>query len=412
VAVDGGTAVSVNVNNNASTFALLKTEIEGQVTGVTVSQNADNEVVFTSNTTGLASSVQISNLGGSAASVLGLAAGTTTGTAAVDPSYKNLAAGDLVINGVSVSAANAADDSASYAAANSSSKQASGIAVAAAINKSTDSTGVTATVNATVAKGSSAATAGTAGNTGTLYLNGVSVSLTVQSSADSNRSFVVDQVNAVSGQTGVVAEDNGSSVTFTAADGRNIVMALDTNTGDVSAANFGLSGAGISESNFADGGATGLTRANADAKTTYSSVSLSAGGEIELNGGTNGNSALESLGMFQGSFGGGVSGQYLSEVDISTQDGANAALAAVDNALNAVNSARADLGAIQNRFETTISNLAVSSENLSAANSRILDADFATEAAALSRSQILQQAGISILAQANAAPQQVLSLLQ
>jgi len=422
VSIDGGAATNVNIvtdysGDSATTSAALLADINSQLAGkgVTVTKDvstAQGRLVFTSNTTGATSSVQISNLGGSAATVLGLAAGTNTGTAAIAASQKELASGDLVINGVSVSGANAADDSASYAAANSSSKKASGIAIAAAINKSTDSTGVTATVNATVAKGTTAATAGTAGNTGTLYLNGVSVSLTVQSSADSNRSYVVDQVNAVSGQTGVVAEDNGSSVTFTAADGRNIVMALDTNTGDVSAANFGLSGAGVSESDFADGGATGLTRANADAKTTYSSVSLSAGGAIELNAGTNGNSALESLGMFQGSFGGGVSGQFLSEVDISTQDGANAALAAVDNALNAVNSARADLGAIQNRFETTISNLAVTSENLSAANSRILDADFATEAAALSRSQILQQAGISILAQANAAPQQVLSLLQ
>jgi flagellin len=412
IAVDGGAAQSVNLNTNIATSSALLTALNAQITGATVALNDDGELKFTSDTTGLTSSVTISNLGGSAASVLGVAAGTDAGAAAVDPTYKNLAAGDLVINGVSVAAANAADDSASYAAANSSTKQASGIAIAAAINKSTDSTGVTASVNATVAKGSTAATAGTAGNTGTLYLNGVSVSLTVQSSADSNRSFVVSQVNAVSGQTGVVAEDNGSSVTFTAADGRNIVMALDTNDGDVAAANFGLGGAGISETDFTDGGATGITRANADAKTTYSTVSLSSGGAIELSGGTNGNAALESLGMFQGSFGGGVSGQYLSEVDISTQDGANAALAAVDNALNAVNSARADLGAIQNRFETTISNLAVSAENLSAANSRILDADFATEAAALSRSQILQQAGISILAQANAAPQQVLSLLQ
>ena len=89
-----------------------------------------------------------------------------------------------------------------------------------------------------------------------------------------------------------------------------------------------------------------------------------------------------------------------------------AALEAIDNALDSVNSARADLGAVQNRFETTITNLASTSENLSAANSRILDADFAAEAAALSRSKILQQAGISILSQANAAPQQVLSLLQ
>jgi len=70
------------------------------------------------------------------------------------------------------------------------------------------------------------------------------------------------------------------------------------------------------------------------------------------------------------------------------------------------------LGAVQNRFEATISNLAVQSENLSAARSRIADADFAAETAELSRTQVLQQAGISILAQANARPQQALSLLQ
>ncbi len=411
VSVDGGTAVNVNVNDDNTTFALLKAEIEGQVSGVTVSQDADNNVVFTSNATGLASSVQISNLGGSAASVLGLAAGTSTGVDAVAASQKELVSGDLVVNGVSINAAKNSADSASYVA-NSSSKKASGIAIAAAINESTGSTGVSAQANATVAKGSSAATDGTLGNTGTLYLNGVSVSLTTQSGADANRAFLVSQVNSVAGQTGVSAEDNGSSVTLTAADGRNIVMALDTNGSAVSAANFGLAGAGVSETDFTDGGLTGITRANADAQTTYSTVSLSSAGEINLSGGTNGNSALASLGLSQGSFGGGIAGQYLNEIDISTQDGANAALTAVDNALNAVNAARADLGAIQNRFETTISNLAVTSENLSAANSRILDADFAAEAAALSRSQILQQAGISILSQANAAPQQVLSLLQ
>jgi flagellin len=77
-----------------------------------------------------------------------------------------------------------------------------------------------------------------------------------------------------------------------------------------------------------------------------------------------------------------------------------------------VNSLRSELGAVQNRFESTIANLATSSENLSAANSRILDADFASETAKLAKSQVLQQAGISVLAQANARPQQVLSLLQ
>jgi flagellin len=93
-------------------------------------------------------------------------------------------------------------------------------------------------------------------------------------------------------------------------------------------------------------------------------------------------------------------------------DGALLALDSVDNALNTINLQRANLGAIQNRFESTISNQAIAVENLQAANSRIKDADFAAETAELSRSQVLQQAGLSILAQANGQPQQVLQLLQ
>lgn len=99
-------------------------------------------------------------------------------------------------------------------------------------------------------------------------------------------------------------------------------------------------------------------------------------------------------------------------LDLSTTAGADTALNQMDAALSAVNTARSELGAVQNRFESTISNLATTTENLSAANSRILDADFAAETAKLSKSQVLQQAGISVLAQANARPQQVLSLLQ
>ncbi|OUS11530.1 hypothetical protein A9Q89_08625 [Gammaproteobacteria bacterium 53_120_T64] len=102
----------------------------------------------------------------------------------------------------------------------------------------------------------------------------------------------------------------------------------------------------------------------------------------------------------------------LSTVDISTVEGANAAISVLDGSLSQISTIRADLGAVQNRFESTISNLAITSENLSAARSRILDADFAAETAALTRSQILQQAGVSILSQANSLPQSVLSLLQ
>jgi flagellin len=102
----------------------------------------------------------------------------------------------------------------------------------------------------------------------------------------------------------------------------------------------------------------------------------------------------------------------LDSVNISTVAGANAALSVLDGALSQVSSIRADLGAVQNRFSSTVSNLQATSENLSAARSRILDADFAQETAALTRAQILQQAGTAILSQANSIPQNVLSLLR
>jgi flagellin len=96
---------------------------------------------------------------------------------------------------------------------------------------------------------------------------------------------------------------------------------------------------------------------------------------------------------------------------ITTAPGANTAIASMDAALDAVNGARATLGAVQNRFESTIANLSSTSENLSAARSRIQDADFAAETASMTRGQILQQAGTAMVAQANSLPQSVLSLL-
>ncbi len=104
--------------------------------------------------------------------------------------------------------------------------------------------------------------------------------------------------------------------------------------------------------------------------------------------------------------------QNIASVDISTATGANRAIDIADGALARVNSIRADLGAVQNRFGSTIANLTTSAENLTAARSRIQDADFAMETASLTRAQILQQAGIAMLAQANQLPQQVLQLLQ
>lgn len=103
---------------------------------------------------------------------------------------------------------------------------------------------------------------------------------------------------------------------------------------------------------------------------------------------------------------------HVADLDITSVEGAQRALSIADNALTAVNSSRADMGAIQNRFTSTIANLSTTSENLSASRSRIQDTDYAKETAELTRAQILQQAGTAMLAQANQSPQSVLSLLQ
>jgi len=108
----------------------------------------------------------------------------------------------------------------------------------------------------------------------------------------------------------------------------------------------------------------------------------------------------------------GVAQTGFAELDISNQENADNAILAMDAALQSINSARADLGAIQNRFTSTIANLNTNSENLSAARSRIRDVDYAQETAELTRGQILQQAGTAMLAQANQVPQNVLRLLQ
>ncbi|WP_115512933.1 MULTISPECIES: flagellin [Xanthomonas] len=108
----------------------------------------------------------------------------------------------------------------------------------------------------------------------------------------------------------------------------------------------------------------------------------------------------------------GSTASTLSSLDISTFSGSQKALEIVDKALTAVNSSRADMGAVQNRFTSTIANLSATSENLSASRSRIRDTDYAKETAELTRTQILQQAGTAMLAQAKSVPQNVLSLLQ
>lgn len=331
---------------------------------------------------------------------------------------RSLLDGDLRVNGVSIAASRTSDDTASNELANSSSKAASGIAIAAAINRSTETTGVSASVNATVVTGGTSNTDRTAdGDQGEVYINGTSTGvISLGTDKETNRANAINAINQISGQTGVSATDNGGGITLTAADGRNLSVAIDTLGTNFTGENIGLDASvrGIAEADFSG---EGVSYADV-AATTSSTIRLSSSSEFTVAAGTNGAvgedgfGGLEGLGIKAGTYGGADSGQFLNEVDISTVDGALSALDALDNALSSVSSERANLGAIQNRLQSTIDNLSISVENLQAANSRILDADFAAETAELSRTQVLQQAGISILAQANAAPQQVLSLLQ
>jgi flagellin len=107
----------------------------------------------------------------------------------------------------------------------------------------------------------------------------------------------------------------------------------------------------------------------------------------------------------------GASGLGVGAVDISTTGGASAALASIDTAISSIGATRAELGALQNRFQSTIRNLSNISENVAGARSQVRDTDFALETAELTRNQIIQQASVSVLSQANQRPQTALSLL-
>jgi flagellin len=261
--------------------------------------------------------------------------------------------------------------------------------------------GFTATADAnSVAGTTSAATASGVTTTLTLTLNDVAFTVAGTTNLVSNRSNLVSAVNATTGSHGVTATDTGTTVNFAAADGRNIKISAafaETGGGTVMAAqDYGLAADGTYGSTFdLSYRAPGV---DSSGRTVSSFIGSGTGTATD-------STRISSQTVSQ-------VGAALSGVDISTASGATDALNTLDAALSAVNTSRASLGAFQSRFDSVYANLQVASENASAARSRIVDADFATETAALTRGQILQQAGIAVLAQANAAPQNVLSLLQ
>jgi flagellin len=298
----------------------------------------------------------------------------------------------LQINGVTIGAAIASDDKSSDTSAASSTKAASAIAIAAAINKSTGLTGVKAKAEANVIVGQSF----TAGVATAIFLNGVTINAGLD--AANSRADAAAIINRYTGQTGVVAEDNGQGLTLTAQDGRNISMGTNSQAA--------VGALGLTEDNV------GVVATAAGAKTTYAKVSLQSDHQFTVASGSEGNDNFAKLGFRAGTFGGADNGLKVDQIDVTTQAGATQALVALDEAIKSVSMNQASLGAFQNRLEAVVSNLTEVNQNMSASRSRIQDTDYASETTNLAKSQIIQQAATAMLAQANQSSQSVLSLLK
>ena len=224
---------------------------------------------------------------------------------------KALDEGDLVINGVTIGASTSTDDQATDITANSSNAAGSAIAIAAAINRASDNTGVEALVNETVVvgmTGAAPATAATSGTTLAIAINGVDIgSVVSQGDLDKDRLSTISAINAKAGQTGVMAEDNGEGITLRAADGRNISVVIDSATAGAAASGaFGLDSDVEGIGAGAGGGAFAVMATGAE--TTYGTVRLESAGTIDIDAGSKGTAGLEDSGFARGEYGGGEDG--------------------------------------------------------------------------------------------------------
>ena len=368
---------------------------------------------------------------------------TAKAAAVAATSFKGTASGDVLINGVDIGAIQATSvvltgtpTSAEQLLQNAISR---GTQVAAAINAKTSQTGVTAiaetvtggsgetatiagrikltaadgrnitvttTKNGAAETGLAAATptsiaataavsAGTAIASG-FTINGVTIGAITATTGTSipadHSAKIVAAINAKMSETGVYATVASDTITLNSANGQAIIVA-------------GSSVANLAAATTAAAVSTPTTQT---AETTTSTITLS----------TNGDKGIVVGGSTGASFTGqkvGFNASVLSSsggVDLSTAAGSIAALTVLDKAINTVTDSRASMGAYQNRLTASISNLEVTSMNLQASRSRILDTDYAKETTNLAKSQIIQQAATAMLAQANQSSQSVLSLLK
>ncbi len=291
---------------------------------------------------------------------------------ASDSVNEALSAGDLVINTAAIRAS--VSDGVSYHCADGSA-----IAIAAAINGNGTDLDARAVANPTVTDVSEFEESVNTG--GRIVVNGVATSvISINEHQDENVENAINAVNALSNETGVIASANADGqLVFTAQDGRNITIEY---------------GDGIENTDLG----------SAYAGTTRASITLSSSQPITISGANPEHAGLT----------GGTTSTLtaLDTADLSTQANAIRSLTVIDGAIDAITDIRSNFGAVENRLFSTIENLNNNSVNLQDAMSQIMDTDFAVEMSNFAKLQIMQQAATSILAYANAAPQNVLKLLQ
>ena len=370
---------------------------------------------------------------------------------------ESLGDGDLRINGVAIRGAMAADDTSSSEVAATSSRAGSAIAMVAAINASSEQSGVRATVAAASTVATAAPTTTTAGSVN-VFINGVAVpvTLTAGESTTTRLNNIIAAINTQRGQHGVLAEATSNGrLSLSTPDGRNMSVWHDAT---VTAAELGLTGTAASS-------IASATTASTGAKTVYGSVLLQSDKAFTLSPGDNGfktDGDFATLGFQQGTYGGlvdestskmspprtgrlsfhvgasatqtihidfadyGSKGPITSsitgDVDLSNTaqrvnridsvEAARSMLAKIDVALDKVNGNRAVMGAVMNRLDYIMDNLSNVSMNTTASRSQVEDANYAQASTDLARTQIMQQAATAVLAQANMDQQTVLKLLQ
>ncbi len=330
--------------------------------------------------------------GSYAANVAQLASSARAGSTAAPAT---LAAGDLLINGYAIGGAYSSDDTASPVTTTSSTRASSAIAMAAAINRQSATTNVTATANPNTVTG----TGFGAGDVSSIFLNGTTIAVNFSSTTTLDE--IVTAINPYQGQTGVTATNNGSGLTLTASDGRNIAIGVSDSNGAVSGARLGLDGTDL----------TGAAATSAAAMSFISTVTLRSDAAFTLAPGSNGATTLASLGLRAGTYGGSAGEVKLAALDISTQTGASNALSVIDDAIDMIGNYQALVGAQQNRLDSRAALLDDLYTTTSTAYGNIMNADLAAETANLASARIRVEGSTAMVAQAGKITQEMVSYL-